>query len=215
MYNKGVHTRNLIYTTAKETFYEKGYSKTTIKDIVTTADVPLGLFTYYFKTKDKVVQRIYSEFITKIDLRIAESRTKGITNSVIRHAVLSWIYYDIILNDSNNRQFYYETLKNKSNYRILNKSIGKIYSRYLEDFNLQITPEAFSNTLLVDFGARREVFFNYFENSAHCSQDELVFLVNGIVPRMFGINQEKVNHCLSQGIEIGKVIEHHDLSFLI
>ncbi|MBC3795568.1 TetR/AcrR family transcriptional regulator [Acetobacterium tundrae] len=62
MYEKGVQTRNHLYQTAKQLFYTQGYEKTRIKDIVETAGMPIGLFTYYFKTKDNIVHEIYSEY---------------------------------------------------------------------------------------------------------------------------------------------------------
>ena len=65
MYEKGVQTRNMIYQTAKQLFYDKGYEKTKIKEIADTAEVPIGLFTYYFKTKDKIVQYIYLSFLLR------------------------------------------------------------------------------------------------------------------------------------------------------
>ncbi|PKM52897.1 MAG: TetR/AcrR family transcriptional regulator, partial [Firmicutes bacterium HGW-Firmicutes-5] len=55
MYEKGIQTRNHLYEISKKCFYEQGYEKTKIKDIVTAADTPIGLFTYYFKTKDNIV----------------------------------------------------------------------------------------------------------------------------------------------------------------
>ena len=147
MYEKGVQTRNMIYQTAKQLFYDKGYEKTKIKEIADTAEVPIGLFTYYFKTKDKIVQHIYSEFFTQISLRITEATKDGLDNSILRHAILSWIYYEIIFSDANNRRFYYENLKKTSNYRIMNKTASQTYRRYVEDFNVVISDHDFQNLL--------------------------------------------------------------------
>lgn len=189
MYEKGVQTRNMIYQTAKQLFYDKGYKKTKIKEIADTAEVPIGLFTYYFKTKDKIVQHIYSEFFTQISLRITEAVKDGLDNSILRHAILSWIYYEIILSDENNRRFYYENLKKTSNYRIMNKTATQTYRRYVEDFNVVISDHDFQNLLYLDFGARREYFLNFFEKPLADTTDDVIFLINGILPRLLGIDQ--------------------------
>lgn len=215
MYEKGVQTRNMIYQTAKQLFYDKGYEKTKIKEIADTAEVPIGLFTYYFKTKDKIVQHIYSEFFTQISLRITEATKDGLDNSILRHAILSWIYYEIIFSDENNRRFYYENLKKTSNYRIMNKTASQTYRRYVEDFNVVISDHDFQNLLYLDFGARREYFLNYFEKPLNDTTDDVIFLINGILPRLLGIDQNTITTMLYKGINTAKIIRYDDIPFLV
>lgn len=215
MYEKGVQTRNMIYQTAKQLFYDKGYEKTKIKEIADTAEVPIGLFTYYFKTKDKIVQHIYSEFFTQISLRITEAMKDGLDNSILRHSILSWIYYEIILSDENNRRFYYENLKKTSNYRIMNKTATQTYRRYVEDFNVLISDHDFQNLLYLDFGARREYFLNFFEKPLADTTDDVIFLINGILPRLLGIDQNTITTMLYKGINTAKTIYHDDIRFLV
>lgn len=215
MYEKGVQTRNMIYQTAKQLFYDKGYEKTKIKEIADTADVPIGLFTYYFKTKDKIVQHIYSEFFTQISLRITEQTKDGLDNSILRHAILSWIYYEIIFSDENNRRFYYENLKKTSNYRIMSKTASQTYQRYVEDFNVVISDHDFQNVLYLDFGARREYFLNFFEKPLNDSTDDVIFLINGILPRLLGIDQNTITTMLYKGINTAKTIDRDDIHFLV
>ena len=215
MYEKGVQTRNMIYQTAKQLFYDKGYEKTKIKEIADTAEIPIGLFTYYFKTKDKIVQHIYSEFFTQISLRITEETKDGLDNSILRHAILSWIYYEIIFSDENNRRFYYENLKKTSNYRIMNKTASQTYRRYVEDFNVVISDHDFQNLLYLDFGARREYFLNYFEKPLNDTTDDVIFLINGILPRLLGIDQNTITTMLYKGINTAKIIRYDDIPFLV
>ena len=215
MYEKGVQTRNMIYQTAKQLFYDKGYEKTKIKEIADTAEVPIGLFTYYFKTKDKIVQYIYSEFFAQISLRITEELKSGLDNSILRHAIHAWLYYDIIQNNENNRRFYYENLKKTSNFRILDKTASQIFRRFVEDFNIIISDHDFDNLVYLDFGARREYFLNYFEQPEPDSVDDVVFLLNGIFPRLLGIDQNSVTTTLYKGISTAKTIRHHDIPFLV
>lgn len=214
MYEKGVQTRNHLYNTAKQLFYRQGYEKTKIKDIVETADTPLGLFTYYFKTKDKIVQEIYLEYYSQINTCIDALNIDGISNSILRHGVLSWIYYDIILNNDNNRRFYCEILKKGSNYRIVNDFISNVYRLYVNEYHIVINEKEFNNLIFIDFGGRREYFLNYFEIPLHDSVDDVVFLLNGIIPRMLGIDQHNVTTLLYKGIQIAKTIQCDNIQFL-
>ena len=38
-YKNGLETKESLYQSAKKIFYQKGYDKTTVKDIITDADV--------------------------------------------------------------------------------------------------------------------------------------------------------------------------------
>lgn len=214
MYEKGVQTRNHLYQTAKQLFYTYGYEKTKIKDIVKAADTPIGLFTYYFKTKDKIIQEIYFEYYNNIQTLVNELMIDGIDNSILRHGVLSWIYFDRILNNDNNRRFYYEILKKGSNYRIVNNFINHIYRLYIDEYHIEMSENAFDNLLFVDFGGRREYFLNYFEKSLNDSVDDVILLLNGIIPRMLGIDQQEITDLLSKGIQIAKTIKIDAIHFL-
>jgi len=214
MYEKGIQTRNHLYQTAKQLFYTQGYEKTKIKDIVEMADTPIGLFTYYFKTKDNIVHEIYLEYYKQIDTCLNELKIDGLENSILRHAALSRIYFDQILNNENNRRFYYEILKKASNYRIAGDFIRNTYRRYIDEFHLVVSEKEFDNFLSIDFGGRREYFLNYFEKPLDDSVDTMVFLLNGIVPRLLGIDQHAVTTLLYKGIQIAKTIDCEPIHFL-
>lgn len=214
MYEKGIQTRNHLYQISKQLFYELGYENTKIKDIVEAADTPIGLFTYYFKTKDNVVHEIYLDYYQQINACIDELSITGLDNSILRHAALSGIYYDRILNNKNNRRFYYEILKKGSNFRIASDFISNTYRHYIEEYKLVISEKEFANLLYIDFGGRREYFLNYFEKKLDDSVDEIVFLLNGIIPRMLGIDQHAVTTLIYKGIQIAKEINSEQIRFL-
>lgn len=61
-----------IVQTAKRLFVERGYKRTQIKDIVGAVGVAQGLFYYYFKSKEDVMEAVAVEYGTKIFCRIRE-----------------------------------------------------------------------------------------------------------------------------------------------
>jgi AcrR family transcriptional regulator len=214
MYEKGIQTRNHLYEISKKCFYEQGYENTKIKDIVAKADTPLGLFTYYFKTKDNIVHEIYADYYQQIGKCLNALSIDGCENPILHHAALSYIYFDLILNNEKNRRFYYEILKKASNYRIAGDFIRNTYHGYIQEYNLVVSEREFDNFLFIDFGGRREYFLNYFEKPLDDSIDELVFLLNGIVPRLLGIDQHAVTTLLYKGIQLAKTIDCHQIKFL-
>jgi len=59
--------RDRLIDAASRLFYERGVERTTIADIATNADVPLGNVYYYFKTKDDIVDAVVSTRIGAIE----------------------------------------------------------------------------------------------------------------------------------------------------
>ena len=85
---------------------------------------------------------------------------------------------------------------------------------YIQEYNLVVSEREFDNFLFIDFGGRREYFLNYFEKPLNDSIDELVFLLNGILPRLLGIDQHSVTTLLFKGIQIAKTIDCNQIRFL-
>lgn len=63
--------KNELVDAAEDLFKEKGYSKTSVSDIVNRVGVAHGLFYYYFDSKedviDAIVQRMVDEFVLSIN----------------------------------------------------------------------------------------------------------------------------------------------------
>jgi AcrR family transcriptional regulator len=67
--------RDRLIDAASQLFYEQGVERTTIADIATAADVPLGNVYYYFKTKDDVVDAVVSMRMGEIEATHAALET--------------------------------------------------------------------------------------------------------------------------------------------
>jgi AcrR family transcriptional regulator len=65
-YKNGIDTRNKLYASAKKLFCENGYSDTTVNDIISQAKSKLGLFTYYFESKEAVATDILKDYIDDV-----------------------------------------------------------------------------------------------------------------------------------------------------
>lgn len=60
--NKEVEQK--LIDAARELFYEKGFSGTTVRDIAGKAGVNLALLHYYFRTKDKIFEIVFQEALS-------------------------------------------------------------------------------------------------------------------------------------------------------
>lgn len=87
--------RKYIIKTAISIFSEHGYSGTTIKDIVTQANISTGTFYFYFKNKDDLFEIIYDDFIELLN-KVSEfslSNNIGVAEGFCRSkASEMWIF---------------------------------------------------------------------------------------------------------------------------
>lgn len=209
-------SREKIYATAKQVFYEEGYIKGTIKKIAERAQVPQGLVTYYFKTKDNLVASLLKDFYRSIQARVDSHPELNITNSLYRQIVVSHIYYDILLKDENNFVFFRELRQKKhSNYEMLREVTDVVYWNYIEDFNLSISKQEFDIFMVMQSAARRDFFLNYFEDRWKLTVPDIVNIIEAIVPRLFRIDQNVVDSCLFQGQKIVREINTDGIVFLV
>lgn len=77
--DKGKKTVKDLENAARKLFYEKGYHKTTIKDIAKLANSSVGAFYLYFEDKLSLYKYIVQQYGAEIRQRVYE-RTKGITS---------------------------------------------------------------------------------------------------------------------------------------
>lgn len=213
--NNNETTRDLILQSAKYNFYHHGYKATTISKIFNEIDVPAGIFTYYFKTKDMLVYEIYKSFFNNIDRFILESYPNLKTSYLLKQAVLSKIYYQIILSDEKNASFYYQVLEKKSNFRVNKNIIGPIFKNFIDEFNLVIPEEQFYFITILDAGSRREFFLNYFKNHLTISPYEISNLIEALIPLMLRIDKDVVDSILLKSIVIANSLKYDHLVFLV
>jgi TetR/AcrR family transcriptional regulator, transcriptional repressor for nem operon len=84
--------RERLVAAAGELVYRQGVARTTLADIATAADVPLGNVYYYFKTKDDIVGAVVQAHVERLTADIAalerrhrspKARLKALVNVVL------------------------------------------------------------------------------------------------------------------------------------
>ena len=68
-----------IILTAKKMFSEKGYKATQVKDIVAEIGVAQGLFYYYFKSKEEVMEAVAENYAASIISEIENNLATGVS----------------------------------------------------------------------------------------------------------------------------------------
>jgi len=119
--------RNEIIETAGKLFEEKGYEQTQVQDIVNEIGVAKGLFYYYFKSKDEVMEELADRYA-----------------DAIIDAVNKLIYKDITTFDKINRifQIFIDSAEKKSGIfmGILNVKNGITHERIFFNVGKKMVP---------------------------------------------------------------------------
>lgn len=119
--------RNEIIETAGKLFEEKGYEQTQVQDIVNEIGVAKGLFYYYFKSKDEVMEELADRYA-----------------DAIIDAVNKLIDKDITTFDKINRifQIFIDSAEKKSGIfmGILNVKNGKTHERIFFNVGKKMVP---------------------------------------------------------------------------
>ncbi len=205
-----------IYKLTKSSFYEYGYQKVTLKDIAKELGIQPSLITYYFKSKDNLVTLIYEEFWNKIHERIDSYKELNINSALLRELVFSYINYDIILNDANNKRFYKEiNSMNYSNYVYHRKISDQIYWSIIKEFNLTITNQEFLIYSEMRTSSRAAFIRLYFKENFNFNCLDIVGYVESIAPKQFGIDPVIFNDYLIKCSHVVKVIDYSDIKYLI
>lgn len=207
---KGEMTKERIYTSAKELFYNQGYNATTIQQIADHSDTTLGSMTYHFATKDTFVARIFDDYLVDINESLRDKLIgyKPI-NSFEQHFYLTMVWYHHLLSDNNVKNFYYEISKNDSLYPFLHGKISDIYHDFVKDYNLRIRPIEFDALLIADFGARRELTRGFCEDKIRMPVEDFSILIISNTARCWGIPQKSIYRV---GYEALLFFRNHDFS---
>lgn len=186
--NKGKQTECKIMDVAKNIFYEKGYHKTSMKEIAETAEIAPGNLTYYFPTKDALVSEIFNQYLSDI-FYFAINKIPKSRNPYYKHFYVSMIFNTNIFNDAKTTTFYYETLQKKSLKFLMHHSIDHVYKDFKDVFNLPISKIQFEYITAADYGARREVLLKYIETHSKMPPKDLAIMILSNTSRLFGIKE--------------------------
>lgn len=114
-YKKGLNTCNYIVEESKKLFYTKGYSKTTIQEICDNTNITLGNFTYYFKTKQDLLKRVYFDYLKDIENFVIEN-SEEYPDLFDKYLMVCMIYNYNIFSDKKISDFNYSIIKNDTIY---------------------------------------------------------------------------------------------------
>ena len=211
-YANGILTKEMIYQTARELMYEKGYKKTTYQMIAQKAAVPVGLVNYHFK-KQELLNRIYMDYLHQIKDFIA-SQVEGLLDNELQvHMVQSNIMMMQIFSDPHILSFHLEVNESDLVPGEFHQAVRKKQVEILKYFHVDITPESYYWCATAEYGARRELILQNKDVDIRSSDfQRLLDLLPTIAVRIAGLspviiqqNQKKANEIFA-GLDYSHIL---------
>jgi TetR/AcrR family transcriptional regulator, cholesterol catabolism regulator len=103
--------RHKIIETSVQLFESKGFSQTSIQNIVDQLRVTKGTFYSYFNSKEQLLMEIHSAYIDDLIERQQQIMQQPLTNQEKLKAIIALLIYDIKDKGANGRVFFREIRK--------------------------------------------------------------------------------------------------------
>jgi AcrR family transcriptional regulator len=125
-YKTGLETKQKIYLTAKQLFYEYGFIKTTLAEIAKESETNKAMVAYYFKNKNNLALEVYNEYMVanKVKTQKAIDEKFPGCNVVVKTAIEYRIQNRNCRLNRHLNQFYHELCDTNTLMKTESASVG-------------------------------------------------------------------------------------------
>lgn len=206
---KGIKTEIDILNSGKALFHEKGYAKTSMRDICAHADVKLGTLTYYFNKKDDLARRIYADHVIRIYSFIKSNKTKPI-NSIQLNFYMTCLYQYFYSIDKKTNDFQLETIYHRDIYDSIHQQLfNRLYKTYYSLVSENFSQSELETALFADISVRRELAIRFLRKEYPKDSRDLFTDMYTITGRLFKFPEEITQLYIREAIDF---LDTHDCS---
>jgi len=202
-------TKQLIFDTAKNLFYEKGYYKTSIGNISESANVNRALISYYFQSKGNLALQIVNQFNITITGKITQKlyEKNEVVNPLVMFAAETRVFNSFRMLNKHYRQFMKEvSLENILTLgdNMIGKSLTgnsiydymeKTYDTKLSKVEKQIYQTSFSSII-------SGLIIIHSEGNIDCSHEYIAEKECEMYFKMLGLSKNEITYILRESKEV-------------
>ncbi len=211
---KGHGVEKLILTNAMRIFREDGYDNFRMATLAKSVDMPIGAISYYFPKKTDILQKIYTEYDTKIYELLSQYDWFNDDTSLFQHISSSIIFYTNILNDPASRRFFVEVAIKEVFSEFYYTHIREKYDSFLNDYDISISEEKFKACILLDFGSRREFWTPYIRNEIQLDTSDALRITLNLMPLLLGIDHKEMSRIYIKAFEQLTFIDYSKITLI-
>lgn len=213
-YKKGIETQNNIINASKSLFYLQGLNSTTVQKIADLASVNLGLLSYYFKTKNNIINTIFDEFFNKT-YSMVESKLGKDIDAILIQMVNERVIYDIIFNDTNNFRFFKETIDKHIVLKLFEEITYINYNRINIENAFSINENLLKCYSVIECGGRLNLLKNYSNGILNVEYKDLINILASCTPRLLGVDNEVISEYIVKSKKLQDSIDYSKIKMLI
>ena len=207
-YKTGLETKQKIFVTAKQLFYEYGFIKTTLAEIAKESDTNKAMVAYYFKNKNNLALEVYNEYMVASKVRTQNAINEKFPgcNVVLKTAIEYRIQNRNCRLNRHLNQFYHELCDTNILMKTESASVG-----FVENINrsyklgldrLEIKALALAN-LAVVHGLHVSRDDGYLD----CSSEYLAELEIRLLFQSLRFENDFIDQCIAESRKMTDVIE--------
>jgi len=188
-----IEKEEAIYQAAKDLFRESGYKKTTMEKISKRAGISNGLISYYYKKQD-FIERLFREFMERINAAITRDVGKLLENSFQRYVLLGKISSNLVYNSSpESVRMFRELEDNNLNPMSMHLSYRNLLKTALEEFNCRISEGQFMLYCEIELAAKLKISSDIHSSKLFLGEITAFDFLSGIVLKLVGIPDDTIN----------------------
>jgi AcrR family transcriptional regulator len=182
-----------IYQAAKSLFREGGYKKTTMEKISAHAGISNGLISYYYKKQD-FLDRLFREFMEKINDAISRDVGKQLDNSFQRYVLLGKISSVLVYSSSPESVRLFRELED-SNLTPLSMHCAyrTLIRTALDEFSCRISDDYFTLYCEIELAAKVKINADIHSGRVFLGETTVFDVLSGLVPKLAGVAEDVIN----------------------
>ncbi|MDR2519468.1 MAG: TetR/AcrR family transcriptional regulator [Eubacteriaceae bacterium] len=176
---KGLETKKRIMDCAKSAFLKYGFKDATIVEITQEAGVPIGLFTYYFKTKSNIVNHVHNDYLDRIRESVMQYDWVRDETPLLTFSIINYIYYDNIIYEEGVSRFFLEVLNADFQISFLDETGKDVYRRYITYYDIETEPGQLELLLTFNNGGKKKLITKYLQKELDIPKSQLIHFIIG------------------------------------
>ncbi|MCL1802611.1 MAG: TetR/AcrR family transcriptional regulator [Eubacteriaceae bacterium] len=174
---KGLETKKRIMDCAKAAFLKYGFKDATIVEITQEAGVPIGLFTYYFKTKSNIVNHVHLDYLERIYNAVLEYDWVKDETPLFVNSIINYVYYNNIIDNEAVSRFFLEVLNADFQISFLDESGKDIFRRYISFYDIDIETDQMELLLTYNNGGKKKLITKYLQDDLNVQKEKLIYFI--------------------------------------
>jgi AcrR family transcriptional regulator len=196
-----------IYQAAKALFREAGYKKTTMEKISARAGISNGLISYYYKKQD-FLDRLFREFMDRIDEAISRDAGTLLENSFQRYVLVGKISSVLVYNSSpESVRLFKEVEGNDIVPRSMHYAYRKLMRTALDEFNCRISDEYFTLYCEIELAAKVKINADIHSSRVFLGETTVFDVLSGLVPKLAGVAEDVITRNIKKANELYEKVD--------